>query len=548
MRSARHDAHSSPASLARLRRRSSAMPGKPCQRIAATRAAAPLETYVPIDGPRATSPQAQANLTPCRTMHGVRPVGHDEEVSHRPVPSHQPPAAVHQRKSFKFVDLFAGLGGFHVALAALGGEAVFAAEWNQPLNALYKQNFGIAPAGDVAQVPAASVPDHDVLTAGFPCQPFSKAGEQLGFTHTLQGQLFFKVEEIIAAKKPAYFILENVPNLLRHEKGETFKVIVKSLRDLGYDVDARRYSPHNFGIPQIRDRVYIVGSRKGLHTFSWPEPLAVATDIRTVLDKSPLSARRISPTSERALSIWDDFLHSAPADLKLPSFPIWAMEFGANYPYEDETPFALIEELGERGLNRYKGNFGKPLFGLTASQQLENLPSHARRKEHRFPKWKIDFIRNNRQFYADNKLWIDPWLERSALSSMASSLQKFEWNAQGGSRSIWNFVIQIRASGVRIKRPTTAPSLIAMTDTQVPIIGWERRYMTPTECARLQSLDSINLPTSNSAAYKALGNAVNAEVVRQIAEPLLVEVTMPRMPVVTIGESESTIFPVRQAS
>ncbi|QHC65109.1 DNA (cytosine-5-)-methyltransferase (plasmid) [Rathayibacter festucae] len=453
-----------------------------------------------------------------------------------------------QREPFKFVDLFAGLGGFHVALAALGGEAVFAAEWNQPLNALYKQNFGITPAGDVAQVPAASVPDHDVLTAGFPCQPFSKAGEQLGFAHTLQGQLFFKVEEIIAAKRPAYFILENVPNLLRHKKGETFRVILKTLRDLGYDVDARRYSPHNFGIPQIRDRVYIVGSKKGLHSFKWPEPVAVATDIRSVLEKNPTNARHISPTSERALSIWDDFLQSAPADLKLPSFPIWAMEFGATYPYEDETPYALVEELGERGLNRYKGNFGKSLFELTSTQQMESLPSHARRKEYQFPKWKIDFIRSNRQFYLDNKVWIAPWLERSNISAMASSLQKFEWNAQGGKRSIWDFVIQIRASGVRIKRPTTAPSLIAMTDTQVPIIGWERRYMTPAECARLQSLDSISLPTSNSAAYKALGNAVNAEVVRQIAEPLLIEAVKPQTPVVAIGIPEPTTFVVRQAS
>lgn len=486
--------------------------------------------------------------SPCGVALHVGRVRHDEHVTPRTVPGQRQLHPEDGLEPFKFVDLFAGLGGFHVALAALGGEAVFAAEWNQPLNALYERNFGIVPAGDVAQVPAASVPDHDVLTAGFPCQPFSKAGEQLGFAHTLQGQLFFKVEEIIAAKRPSYFILENVPNLLRHKKGETFRVILKTLRDLGYDVDARRYSPHNFGIPQIRDRVYIVGSKKGLHKFKWPEPAAVATDIRSVLDTNPTSARKISSTSERALSIWDDFLRSAPADLKLPSFPIWAMEFGATYPYEDETPFALVEELHERGLNRYKGNFGVPLFGLTSAEQMNNLPSHARRKEYQFPKWKIDFIRSNRQFYLDNKLWIDPWLARSDLSTMASSLQKFEWNAQGGKRTIWDFVIQIRASGVRIKRPTTAPSLIAMTDTQVPIIGWERRYMTPAECARLQSLDSIDLPGSSSAAYKALGNAVNAEVVRQIAEPLLIEMKAPCLPVVDIAPSTTETIPIRQAS
>lgn len=442
---------------------------------------------------------------------------------------------------FTFVDLFAGLGGFHVALERLGGKAVFAAEWEPQLNALYRTNFGILPAGDIAAVPAASVPAHDVLTAGFPCQPFSKAGEQLGFEHTLQGQLFFKVAEIIAAKLPAYFILENVPNLLRHKGGETFKVILRTLRELGYDVDAHRYSPHDFGVPQIRDRVYIVGSKSGLHKFAWPSPTPARTDIRSILDSAPIDARPIAAGSLRALEIWDDFLRSAPSTLKLPSFPIWAMEFGATYPYADETPSALLEELGTAGMDEYLGTFGQPLTGLTKDEQLAALPSHARRKQFKFPKWKIDFIRQNREFYATNRSWLDPWLERSRLHLMPSSLQKFEWNAQGEVRSIWNFVIQIRASGVRVKRPTTAPSLIAMTDTQVPIIGWEKRYMTPRECARLQSLESIKLPENRGGAYKALGNAVNAKVVEQIAGPLLSPMLFERAIETVTAEPEASL-------
>lgn len=447
--------------------------------------------------------------------------GHDEMVLNHTADRAAAP------KPFKFVDLFAGLGGFHVALRRLGGTAVFAAEWEPVLNELYERNFGVKPAGDINHVDPASVPDHDVLTAGFPCQPFSKAGEQLGFGHTLQGQLFFKVADILEAKTPEHFVLENVPNLMRHKGGSTFQVILKQLRELGYDVDARRYSPHHFGVPQIRDRVYIVGSRRGLHNYTWPEPSHASTDIRSILDKNPADARPISALAERALSVWDDFLRSSPSRMKMPSFPIWAMEFGATYPFEEETPAALASELGSAGLESYRGSFGRSLSGHPVSTQFQLLPSHARRQQFSFPKWKIDFIRSNRTFYEENRSWIDPWLTRSALHEMPSSFQKFEWNAQGESRSLHNFVIQFRASGVRVKRPTTAPSLVAMTDTQIPIIGWERRYMTPRECARLQSLDEIHLPAPRGAAYKALGNAVNATVVHAIAEPLLRRAPMP---------------------
>ncbi|MEI9538245.1 DNA (cytosine-5-)-methyltransferase [Enterobacter cancerogenus] len=433
-------------------------------------------------------------------------------------------------KTFKFIDLFAGLGGFHLALAKLGGNCVFAAEWKANLQDLYFHNFGLRPEGDITKVHAEDVPEHDVLTAGFPCQPFSKAGDQLGFECTKQGGLFFNVVEILEKKRPNYFILENVPNLLKHDDGKTWSKIQKLLgkEGIGYNIKATKLSPHNFGIPQIRERVYIVGSLESLDNFSWPETTNKETNIESILDDSPEDAKKLSQQVTECLEIWNDFLTAAPKDIELPSFPLWSMEWGATYPFENETPYAKKLRLGLNGLKGFRGNHGKRIGYLkTLEERWNNLPSYARTEEFKFPKWKINFIKQNRRFYSDNKEWIDAWMPK--ILKFPSSLQKLEWNVHGGERNIWKYVIQFRASGVRVKRKTTAPSLIAMTDTQVPIIAWQKRYMTPNECARLQSMEELkSLPASPTQAFQALGNAVNSKVVESVARALL---SIPECPI-----------------
>jgi DNA (cytosine-5)-methyltransferase 1 len=419
----------------------------------------------------------------------------------------------------KFIDLFAGLGGFHLALRGLGHKCVFSSEVDDILRGLYRLNFGLEAHGDIREIDEKSIPEHDILCAGFPCQPFSKAGSQEGFEYPELGGLYSDMLRIIRHHHPEYLILENVPNLERHSNGSTWNRIEGLLRDEGYDVSRAKLSPHQFQVPQIRERIYIVGRLGILSDFHWPEPITSGSElsIRKILDSEPSGGKPIPPQVKECLAVWQDFLDRVPPDERVPH-PLWSMEFGATYPYREATP----SQLTLRELRRFRGSHGAPLReAKSLSQLFELLPSHARRNQRSFPGWKIGFIDKNRAFYAKHKAWLDRWIPK--IRRFPSSYQKLEWNCQSESdRRISNYVIQIRPSGVRVKRPTTAPSLVAMTATQVPIIGWEDRYMSLKECKRLQSMESLkHMPSSDSKAYESLGNAVNVDVARRVAESLL---------------------------
>ena len=467
-------------------------------------------------------------------MHPSRPAPYqlrlpllaEEEL----ISSEHMPNAGSTPSSFRFIDLFAGIGGFHHALEALGGECALAVELDAEARVVYRASF---PAMDPAAIQAdirsltrvspdpeaeeldvdgirARVPEHDVLCAGFPCQPFSKSGFQHGVRDRTRGTLFFDVMSIVIARQPEFVILENVRNLAGPRHADTWATIVESLRDAGYVVSDQPVvlSPHLLapwagGAPQVRDRVFILAhrARPGLEVEDrtsdalvvrepspgWnPDDWQIADLLDDQVDEETYCLR---PVEETWLEAWRSFVQMIPADT-LPGFPIWVDAFRT-------TPHV---PLGT-------------------------------------PKWKADFLRKNSDFYNHNQQHIDAWLQRrwgplqQRVEDFPPSRRKLEWQARkaqaaAGDRDLEGLVAHFRPSGIRVKPPSYLPALVAITQTSLigpKITGSVWRRITPHEAAHLQGVpfDGFeNARVSDKAIYKQLGNAVNVGVVQHAARAL----------------------------
>lgn len=388
------------------------------------------------------------------------------------------------RKDFTFIDLFAGIGGFHCAMNNLtDGKAkcIFASEIDQFAQKIYEDNFGIKPLGDVRQIDASQFEVPDVVCGGFPCQTFSKAGKQNGFKDP-RGTLFREIIRIIETypegKRPKFLVLENVRNLISHDNGDTWKTIKHEIENIGYNICKEPIvaAPKDVGIPQLRDRAIILAVRKDLYSndlnFTFEKKPKNSTSIYSIISKKDAKgSKQLTEEQINNLDCWNDFVKHV--NRKVIGFPIWSDEFGK------------------------KGSLSM------------------------FPQWKQDIINRNRKLYVDNKTFIDEWLVKwDVRNRFTPTNRKFEWQVGGQIKDVYEGIIQYRTSGIRVKLPTESPALVAMV--HLPILGKEKRTISVREAARLQSFpEDFKFNELPQHAYKQLGNAVNVRVIETVFKQFL---------------------------
>ena len=396
--------------------------------------------------------------------------------------------------SIKFADLFSGIGGFHAIGSVFGWSGTYACDIDSNARNIYNLNWQFEPSEDItkdASETVMKVPKHEVLFAGFPCQPFSKSGKQNGMDEA-RGTLFWNIANIIKIQKPKLVILENVANLAGPRHKHEWEVIIGTLRELNYRVSDEPLiiSPHNIlpqygGRPQTRPRIYIAATyvpknlQKKYTLFADNLNLGAVTvknnstswnllsDLKmdSKLTKKQAEVLKLNKQEEYWLKVWENLLNRFPIvknESRLPGFPIWADVWLGNIKIKRNDPV-----------------------------------------------WKKDFINKNLLFYSNNKKIIDAWLKKcSKLKDIPASRRKFEWQA-GDTSSIYDCLIQLRPSGIRVKRANYVPAAVAITQTS--IVGKLHRKLSVREVARLQGLpDWFSFKNqSDSLTYKQLGNGIS---------------------------------------
>jgi DNA (cytosine-5)-methyltransferase 1 len=403
---------------------------------------------------------------------------------------------------FNFIDLFAGIGGFHAAVEPLGGTCVMASEIDAACQKTYKANFANMDSkmlGDIRGIDPGNVQNFDVVCAGFPCQSFSKAGKRKGFQDETRGDLFSYIVKMLETHKECkYLILENVRNLADNE--DFWNVIQVQLTKLNFYVTKQPIvlSPDDFGIPQNRDRVFILGIKKeianqkiasrgeivydDLNIDKEKNPIKFG-DAFKILDKTPDKSLKISKEEEQVLKAWDEFKKTILIDSI--DAPIWMQYFGETF--SDDSKFYSFIKLSK------------------------------------MPDWKQRIVKRNRSFYNIHKDAIDTWSAKWSMAGKNKIYRKFEWNCKKDCTSLHDGIIQIRHSGVRVKRPTYFPALVAINNT--PIV-WDNslrhyRRLSVTETAKLQSFPpDYKFLGKKTNQYKQLGNSVNVKLVSIVAHGL----------------------------
>lgn len=471
-----------------------------------------------------------------------------------------PCMTVEKGGTFTFVDLFAGIGGFHAAFAALGGQCVYASEKDKAAAAVYRKAWptddedGFEFTGDItddvdriddlttlddlAKMAAVGrgtisdkIPrDFDVLAAGFPCQAFSKSGHQKGILDETRGTLFYNILRIVAERKPKIVFLENVRNLVgpRHRQ-TTFVTIVQALKALGYVVSDRPtlISPHYIpadmgGGPQNRERVYMLAIRADLvahlhdpepfsqlhYPASWDRKRAWSITETALLDGAPAAI-----TDEWLSKNEDDVRSERLRELRA----VGEQHSVAGADWLAPWEALLAEVVRRRNLTSGAGTApfpGFPIWLAAANPDWEKGERHAA-DVHNQP-WKHEFLDKSLRFVEGYKHEINAAGVLDKILGLPNSWRKLEWQA-GDATSLDECLIQLRPSGIRVKKATYTPALVAINQT--PILGSERRRLTPYEAGRLQGLpDNVyeamrdcNQPAAE--CYKQFGNAVHVGAV-----------------------------------